>query len=143
MMPQSHFVVAVLVTTLAIILFYPDMVLVDAGIWCLVSGIVAAIIDLDVILITRRAARTDPELAPFASPMEATKDLKAFLVLIYRKGLFDTVKWTHLGFGVVVTLLAYILAESLLVPVAIGAWSHLATDVPYLWSIKKAAMEDT
>jgi len=153
MLPQNHFMVAAVVTAAVIYGFYPEMIedlLNDpsSGIWPLLgwvvlAGTVAALIDLDVIILTRRAARTDPELVPWSDPMVATKDLEAFLVVIYRKGLFRVVMWTHLAFGVVVTLLAYLLAPSVLVPVAIGAWSHLATDVPYLWRIRKAAVTPT
>ncbi len=149
MLPQNHFMVAAVVTAAVIYGFYPEMIdelLIDpaSGIWpwlgwVLLAGTVAALIDLDVIILTRRAAKTDPELVPWSDPMVATKDLEVFLVVLYRKGLFRTIMWTHLAFAVVATLLAYLLAPSVLVPVAIGVWSHIATDVPYIWRIRKAA----
>ena len=149
MLPQNHFMVAAVVTAAVIYGFYPEMIedlLHDpsTGVWpwlgwVVLAGTVAALIDLDVIILTRRAARTDPELVPWSDPTVATKDLEVFLVVLYRKGLFRTIMWTHLAFAVVATLLAYLLAPLVLVPVAIGAWSHIATDVPYIWRIKRLA----
>jgi hypothetical protein len=139
MLPQNHFAVAAVVTAVVALVLFPGMDWTIVALWVVVSGAVAAVIDLDVIVITKRAARTDPELVPWSDPMVATKDLKAFLVVLSRKGILSRVKWTHLGTGVVATLVAYFLVPSLLIPVAIGAWSHLATDVPYLMVIRRAA----
>ncbi len=150
MLPQNHFMVAAVVTAAVIYGYYPEMIedlLNDpsSGIWpwlgwVVLAGTVAALIDLDVIILTRRAARTDPERVPWSDPMVATKDLEAFLVVIYRKGLFRIVALTHLASGVLVTVMAFLLAPFLLVPVAIGAWSHLATDLPYIWKIRRLAV---
>ena len=141
MLPQNHFVVAAVLTLVAALVLFPGMAWTLVTLWVVVSGAVAAVIDLDVIVITKRAARKDPELEPWSDPLVATKDLKAFLVLLSRKGILSTVKWTHLASGVVATTVSYLLVPDLLVPVAIGAWSHLATDIPYLWTIRKAAAE--
>lgn len=140
MLPQNHFAVAAMVTLVAVVLYYPDQDLKDTVVWVLVAGIVAALIDLDVIILVRRKARDDPELEPWANPMEATKDLTAFLVILHKKGLLRIIKWTHLAIAVVATLVGYFLLPSLFIPMFTGAWSHLATDVPYLWRIGKAAM---
>ncbi len=141
MLPQNHFAVAAVVTVIVAVVAFDDMDWMAILGWVVVSGLVAAIIDMDVILIVRHKAREDPELVPWANPMNATKDFKNFLVLLHRKGILGTVKYTHLGSGVAATVLAYLLVPSLLVPVAIGAWSHLATDVPYLAMISGAARE--
>ena len=140
MLPQNHFAVAALVTIVAIVLFYPDLNLRDTLVWMMVAGIVAALIDLDVIILVRRKAKDDPELEPWVSPREATKDLTSFLVLLHKKGLLRIVKWTHMGIAVVATLIGYFVMPSLFIPIFLGAWSHLATDVPYLWRIRQAAM---
>ncbi len=139
MLPQNHFAVAALVTLVAIVLFYPDLNLGDTLVWMMVAGIVAALIDLDVIILVRMKAKDDPELEPWVSPREATKDLTSFLVLLHKKGLLRTVKWTHMGIAVAATLVGYLILPSLFIPIFLGAWSHLATDVPYLWRIRQAA----
>jgi hypothetical protein len=140
MLPQNHFAVAAMVILVAVVLFYPDQDLKDTVVWVLAAGIVAALIDLDVIILVRIKAKDDPELEPWANPMEATKDLTAFLVLLHKKGLLRIVKWTHLTSALVASLVGYFLLPSLFIPIFLGAWSHLATDVPYLWRIRQAAM---
>lgn len=141
MLPQNHFVLAAVVTLVAVVLFYPDLDLSGTVVWVLAAGIVAALIDLDVMILVRIKAKDDPELEPWADPREVTKDLTAFLVLLHRKGLLRVVKWTHLASAVVASLVGFFLLPSLFIPIFIGAWSHLATDVPYLWRIGKAAAE--
>lgn len=139
MMPQNHFVVAAVVTLVAVVLFYPDLGWSEAVAWMLVAGIVAAVIDMDVILIVRRAARDDPDLEPWTDIRMVAKDFPEFLMMLSRKGLLRTVSITHVTIAVTATVLAYLLAPSLFIPVTLGAWSHMATDVPYLRSIKRAA----
>ncbi len=146
MLPQNHFMVAAAITAAVIYGFYPEMIdelLIDpaSGIWpwltwVVLAGMVAALIDLDVVFIVRRAARTDPELEQWTHYSSISGDFKGFLKTLSRKGLLRTVAVTHVTSAVLATVLAYTLAPELAVPVAIGAWSHLATDVPYLWSIK-------
>jgi len=139
MLPQNHFALAAVVTLVAVVLFYPDLDIMETVVWVLAAGIIAALIDLDVIILVRMKAKDDPDLEPWASPMDVTKDLTSFLVLLHRKGLLRIVKWTHLASAVVASLVGYFLLPSLFIPIFIGAWSHLATDVPYLWRIGKAA----
>ena len=141
MLPQNHFVVAAVVTLVTIVLFYPDIDLVMAVVWMLVSGGVAAVIDLDVIILVRRKAKDDPELEPWVSPLEVAKDMKEFLVLLQRKGILSTIKITHLASAIAATVLGYMLVPSLFIPFTLGAWSHMATDVPLLRSIRIAADE--
>jgi hypothetical protein len=139
MLPQNHFLVAVVVTLVAVVLFYPDLDWVDALVWILVAGIVAAIIDLDVMIYVRMKAKDDPELRPWVNPAAVSKDLKTFLVLLSRKGLLSTIKYTHVASAVFASLIGYFALPSLFIPIVIGAWSHLMTDIPYLNEIRKAA----
>jgi len=139
MLPQNHFAVAAAVTLVAVVLFYPDLDLHDTVVWVLVAGIVAALIDMDVIILVRIKAKDDPELEPWASPLAVTKDFPEFLMTLHRKGLLRIIKWTHLTIAVVASLVGYFVLPSLFIPIFIGAWSHLATDVPYLRRIGLAA----
>jgi hypothetical protein len=139
MMPQNHFAVAAVVTLVAVVLFYPDLDLQDTLVWILVAGIVAALIDMDVIIIVRVKAKDDPDLEPWADPREATKDLTGFLVLLQKKGILRTVKFTHMGIAVGATIMGYFMVPDLFLPIVLGVWSHIATDVPYLWRISQAA----
>jgi hypothetical protein len=139
MLPQNHFAVAAVVTLVTIVLFYPDLDLVTTIVWMLVSGVVAAVIDLDVIMIVRRRAKDDRELEPWANPMEVVKDFTGFLVLLERKGILSTVKMTHLLSGIIFTVAGFVVLPSLFIPITLGAWSHLATDVPLLRKIRMAA----
>ncbi len=132
MLPQSHFAVAAVVTLVAVVLYHPDLDRLDALLWMVVAGVVAALIDLDVILLVRSRARDDPELEPWASPIAVTRDFPEFLGMLRRKGLLRTIAWTHLASAVAATLVGYLLLPSLFIPIVIGAWSHLATDVRYL-----------
>ncbi len=127
--------------------FYPEMVdelLVDpaSGIWpwlawVVLAGMVAALIDLDVMFIVKRASKDDPELEHWTHYSSISGDFNGFLKALSRKGLLRTVAVTHITSAVLVTVLAYLLAPAYAVPVAIGAWSHLATDVPYIWKFRK------
>ena len=139
MMPHSHFVVAALVTVVAIILFYPDVDQTEAALWVVVAGIVAAVIDVDVILMVRSRARTDPDLRPYTDMRVVAKDLRAMLRLLHRKGLLVKVAIPHVTSATVLTVAAYLLAPPLFVPVFLGAWSHVVSDVPYVWSIMREA----
>ena len=139
MLPQNHFAVAAVIVLAAVVLFYPDLDLMDTLVWVLAAGIVAAIIDMDVIILVRMKAKEDPELEPWASPVAVTKDFPEFLMTLHRKGLLGTIKWTHLAQAVVASLLGYLVLPSVFIPLFIGAWSHMATDVPYLRRIGQAA----
>lgn len=139
MLPWNHFIVAAVVASVVVVLFYPDLDIIDTLIWILAAGIVAALIDMDVILLVRRKAKDDPDLEPWTSPLEVTKDFPEFLQMLHRKGLLSIIKWTHLGSAVVASLVGYLLLPSLFIPMVIGAWSHLATDVPYMFEIGRAA----
>jgi hypothetical protein len=139
MLPQNHFAVAAVVTLVAIVLFYPDLDLVDAIVWMVAAGIVAALIDVDVMVLVRIKAKEDPELEPWANPMEVTKDFPEFLTTLYQKGLFRIIQWTHLGSALAASLVGYLVVPSLFIPIFLGAWSHLATDVPYLSRIGNMA----
>ncbi len=139
MMPQSHFVVAAIVTVVAVILFYPDLGLAEATAWVVIAGVLAAAIDVDVILMVRWRARTDPDLRPYTDMRVVAKDLRAMLRLLHRKGLLVKVAIPHLASGIVLTVASFHLVPSLFVPVFLGAWSHLVSDVPYVWSIMREA----
>jgi hypothetical protein len=139
MLPQNHFAVAAVVTLVVVVLFYPDLDLVDTIIWIVVAGVVAALIDLDVIVLVRMKAKEDPELEQWASPMKVTKDFPEFLATLERKGLLRIVKWTHLGIAVVASVVGYLLSPALFIPIFLGAWSHLATDVPYIRRIGRSS----
>jgi len=104
MMPQSHFVVAAIVTLVAVLLFHPDLDLAQAATWVVVAT-----------------------------------DLRALLGLLHRKGLLVKVAIPHLTSGVVLTVASYYLTSSLFVQVFLGAWSHLVSDVPYVWSVMRGA----
>ena len=137
MLPQNHFVVAAVVTLVAVVLFYPDLDWADALVWVLAAGVVAALIDLDVILMVRWRARTDPDLRPYTDVRVVARDLRAMLRLLHRKGLLVKVAIPHLVSATVLTVASYHLAPSLFVPVFLGAWSHVVSDVPYVWSIAR------
>ena len=146
MLPQNHFMVAAVVTAAVVMGFYPEMIdelLQDpaSGIWpwlawILLAGMVAAVIDLDVMIVVGRAAKTDPELEHWTHYSSISGDFKGFLKALNSKGLLRTVAVTHVTSAVVMTVMAYLLAPDYVVPVAIGAWSHLATDVPYIWRFR-------
>lgn len=139
MLPQNHFAVAAVVTLVAVVLFYPDLDPTDTLVWIVVAGIVAALIDMDVIILVRMKAKDDPELEPWANPVAVTKDFPEFLMTLHRKGLLGTIKWTHLTQAVVASLVGYFVLPSLFIPIFLGAWTHMATDVPYLRRIGLAA----
>jgi hypothetical protein len=143
MLPQNHFAVAVVVTAVVIVGLVPGMVgdLVDdpaSGIWpvlawVVLAGSVAALIDLDVMVIVRRASREDPDLERWTRYSSISGDFKGFIEALSTRGLLRRVAVTHLASAVAATVLAYLVVPGYAVSVAIGAWSHLATDVPYIW----------
>jgi hypothetical protein len=132
MLPQNHFLVAALVTLVAVVLLYPDLDWAGALAWILVAGVVAAVIDLDVMVYVRMRAREDPELEPWASPAAVMRDFSGFLGMLRRKRILRIIARTHIASAVVATLVGYFLLPSLFIPIAVGAWSHMATDVQYL-----------
>jgi len=139
MMPQGHIAVATAVTMVAVVLFYPELDMAGAATWVAVAGLVAAVIDVDVILLVRRWARTDPDLRPYTDVRLVARELRSMLVVLHRKGLLVRVGAPHLLSATLLTVASYSLAPSLFVPVFLGAWSHLVSDVPYVWSIMVAA----
>ncbi len=139
MMPQSHFAVAAVVTVLAAVLLYPDLDLEGVVRWIVVAGLAAAVIDLDVMLLVRWRARTDPDLRPYTDPRVVARELRPMLVVLHRKGLLVRVAAPHMASALALTVASYYLAPSLLVPVSLGVWSHLVSDVPYVWSVMRDA----
>ena len=95
MMPQNHFVVAVVITVAAVLLFYPDLDLAEAALWAVVSGIAAAVIDLDVIVLVRWKAKSDPELRPYTDIRVVARDLRAMLRLLHERGLLLKIAVPH------------------------------------------------
>ena len=138
MMPQNHFLVAAVITVVAIVSLYPDLDLPEAALWVVVSGVVAAVIDLDVILLVRWKAKDDPELRPYTDIRVVARDLRAMLRLLHQKGLLVKIAVPHLISATIMTMAAYFIAPSYFIPVVIGAWSHIVSDVPYVWSVTRA-----
>ena len=139
MMPQNHFVVAVVITVAAVLLFYPDLDLAEAALWAVVSGIAAAVIDLDVIVLVRWKAKSDPELRPYTDIRVVARDLRAMLRLLHERGLLLKIAVPHTASAIAMSVAAFCLAPSLFVPVVLGAWSHVLSDVPYVWSVVRTA----
>jgi hypothetical protein len=139
MMPQNHFLVAAIITVLFIMMYHPELDRAEATTWVLVAGLVAALIDVDVILMVRLKARTDPELRPYTDMRVVAKDLQAMLSLLHWKGLLVKVAVPHVISASLLTVASYFLAPSIFIPVFLGAWSHLVSDVPYVRAIMRRA----
>lgn len=132
MLPQNHFVVAAVITLVVALVAFPGMQWVTIALWVLVSGLVAALIDLDVIVLVRVASKEDERLRPYNDISRVSKDFKGFMDTLTETGVLKRALVTHFTSSIIVTVLAYVLVPSYFYPVLIGTVSHLATDVPYI-----------
>ncbi len=132
MLPHYHAFVAVAATSVVVILFVSEIELATFLLWLIISALVAALIDVDVMVHVRRASRTDPELGRFNDISEVSRDFKGFMDTITRKGILRKVVITHFAVSITLAVLVALLLPSLAPPVLIGVVTHLATDTPYL-----------
>lgn len=130
MLPQNHFAIAALVIAPLTLIFFPEKVVVEVGLWVLIGGLLSATIDLDIITLVRLKSKSENRLKPFTDPREIFRKFDLFMDTIYETGVLAIAMKTHVIFSTFIMILFYLSWRSYFMPVALGVGSHLASDIP-------------
>ncbi len=131
MLPQAHLVIG----AVAAIVLWPFLGTDGATnlvVWAIVGGAVGAVIDVDIMALVAHAARRDTDLRHWSDPRNVARDFEGFLSMLRSTGMLRRAAVTHVLLGTALVALVWLLAPSLLVPAAVGAVSHIASDLQYL-----------
>lgn len=137
MLPQNHLVIAIIVIIPAALILFPGLSLFQLLLWVVLGGAVAALIDMDIIIIVFQRAKKDERLRPYTNIRSVSKDFKGFVDTITETGVLRIGLMTHVLVSVTVIVLFHLFLSDLLFPVVIGVVTHLVTDVPYIGKLRK------
>jgi len=131
MLPQNHLVIGAIVAVL-IWPFLGDEGVANLAAWALVGGAVGAVIDVDIMALVALRATREPALEHWSDPRNVARYFKGFLRMLRSTGLLRRAAVTHMVMGAGLVAAFWALAPSLLVPAAVGAVTHIASDMQYL-----------
>ncbi len=106
--------------------------------WILVSGLTSAVIDLDVVALVWAGAKQHASLREFKNPLKIYSLYDNFIRTIWKTGVLKNAMVTHLLFASLIVLVADMFFRPFVVPVAVGAVTHILSDLPLM---KKAIFE--
>ena len=135
MLPHYHAIIAATTVIFVSLLLFPDMTIPDTIMWTIVGSIIAAIIDLDAIILVNIKSKKEPALQRFQSIKTIAADFNEFINTIAETGILKIILSTHVIFSVIIALLFYVFLPSFLIPVALGIITHLLSDIKYIWRI--------
>jgi hypothetical protein len=101
-------------------------------IWAVTAGIVAFVIDLDIIVMVAVGARKDKRLRPYNSIQKVARDFRGFIDTLYETGLLKKAMLTHLAVSILLIVVTFFVSSFFIVPVVVGVVTHLATDIPHV-----------
>ena len=131
MLPQHHLVIGAVVASVLWPFLGTGGAVVLAA-WALVGGAVGAVIDIDIMALVALRARGEPALRHWSNPRNVARDFRGFLRMLRSTGLLRRAAVTHLLMGAALVAMFWAFAPSLLVPAAVGAVTHIASDLQYL-----------
>jgi hypothetical protein len=135
MLPHYHAIIAATTVIFVSLIFFPDMTIPDTVMWTVVGSIIAAIIDLDAIILVNIKSKKEPALQRFQSIKTIAADFNAFINTMAETGILKTILSTHVIFSAIIALLFYVFLPSFLIPVALGIITHLLSDIKYIGRI--------
>ena len=106
--------------------------------WILVAGLTSAVIDLDVIALVWVNAGKHDNLMQFKNPINIFSRFKVFMETIHKTGVLKYAMMTHFLLAALVAITAGIFCRPYLIPVAVGAVTHILSDIPNMRLLKKA-----
>jgi len=102
--------------------------------WILVSGIVSAAIDIDVVSLVWLNPGKQDSLKQFKNPVNIFRRYELFMKTIAETGVLKIALKTHFIISAVMLALSILFFKSLIVPVTIGVATHILSDIPLLRS---------
>ena len=130
MMPHKHFIVSTIFVVLIVWLFFPSLSYAQIGIWILIAGLFAILVDMDSAFLLY--ASKDKKLKPFRNYFYLNSHFNQFMKLISDNGIMKTALRTHIIFSAICIAIAYLFIHTYLIPITIGVLSHLLSDIPNL-----------
>ena len=121
MLPHQHFLIAAAAAA-PFSLHHPE--------WILVSGLVSAAVDTDVVVLVYLNAGKHESLRQFVNPINIFRWFGLFMQAISDTGILKTAMKTHIAVSAAVIAVSFIFFKGLLLPVSIGVVSHILSDIP-------------
>ncbi len=135
MLPHYHAIIAAITVLIISLIFFQDLSIIEIFIWIVVGSVVAALIDIDAIILVKIKSKREPALQRFQSFKAIANDFNAFINTMGETGTLKTILVTHVIFSLIIVLLFYLILESYVVPVIFGVLTHLLTDIKYIKKI--------
>ncbi len=130
MLPQKHFLVSALVITPIAVVLFPELTVVEVGLWVLFGGLFSAAIDLDIVALVFLKSKNEDRLKPFRDPLEINRNFDLFMDTIYETGILKIAMTTHLVLAAFFISVVYLTSIAYFIPIALGVVSHLVSDIP-------------
>ena len=129
MLPQDHFLVSAVVMVPVAMVFPAQnhIGLVGLG---LISGVVAALIDLDVIVLIYLKGKEYPSMRLFYNPTKIFTQFKLFMDTFAQSGLLKVAMKTHMVIFFALPVLTYIFFPAYFLPVIVASITHFLCDIP-------------
>jgi len=135
MLPHYHALIAAITVLVVSLIFFQDLSIIEIFIWIVIGSIIAAIIDIDAIIIANIKSKREPTLQRFRSFKAIANDFNAFISTMGETGTLKTILVTHVIFSLIIVLLFYLFQEHYIFPVTFGVLTHLLTDIKYIQKI--------
>ena len=135
MLPHYHAIIAAITVLVVSLIFFPDLTIIESLLWIVVGSIIAAVIDIDAIILANIKSKREPALQRFQSYKAIANDFNAFINTMGETGTLKTVLITHVIFSLIIFLLFYLFLKPYIVPVIFGILTHLLTDIKYIKKI--------
>jgi hypothetical protein len=127
MLPHDHALLAAAVITPAVLIAAPGTLSLAAA-QVATGAAVAAVIDLDVLLLVYLKGNRQPRLQPFRNPLRIVSDFDRFMDIVQQTGLRKLVHKTHLLMSAIILVSAYFYLPSFFLATSLGVASHLVSD---------------
>ncbi len=135
MLPHYHAFIAAITILIVSLIFFQDLSMIEIFIWIVIGSIIAAVIDIDAIILANIKSKREPALQNFQSYKAIANDFNKFINTMGETGTLKTILVTHVIFSLIIFLLFYLILESYMVPVIFGILTHLLTDIKYIKKI--------
>lgn len=132
MLPHNHFLIAISVILPVAIVLVPEKSGIEIGKWLLAGGLISSAIDLDAYFFVLLKSRREQRLRPFRNPLEIYRKFGLFMDTIAKTGILRICLKTHTLISMFAVLMFYFFGNDYLIPVVLGAASHLISDIPNL-----------
>ena len=137
MLPQNHFLISAVTVIPVAMVFTPHSQIGLLNL-ALISGLVAAAIDLDAIFLIYLKGKEYSSMRLFYNPIKIFTQFKLFMDTFTDTGLLKIAMISHMIIFFVLPVLAYIFLPAYFLPVIVASVTHFLSDLPNMCRLKRA-----